>query len=349
MKEKQKRTSFKRWHPYLGEWVIMAPTTAVRPWSGNVVSSAEEKKPEYDPSCYLCPGVERAGGVKNPDYCDVYVFNNDFPSLTLESEAPDNEYAISVQEAAKGMCRVVCFSPRHNLTLAEMDENGIYAVLSAFRDQFEELSAMDVIENVIMFENKGAIIGVSNPHPHGQIYASDFVPRILKTEYTNASHYMNELDACLFCNVLAEELKSGERIVCENEHFFAFVPFFARHSFEVHIMPRRHVSAITGLDFAEMHSLAAIYREMLIRYDNLFEMSFPNITLFRNPPCANGIDPHPWHFYIEFCPPLRSRDKLKYMAGFETGGGNIINPILPKEAAEALRSLPTRHYKQRTN
>ena len=244
------------------------------------------------------------------------------------------------------MCRVVCFSPKHNVTLAEMNRGEIRSVVTAWRDQFAELSAMPDIRHVMMFENKGAIIGVSNPHPHGQIYASDFVPRIPAVQRENAERFMRDHGECLFCRILGEERAEGSRVVCENDAFTAFVPSFARYTFEVHIMPRRHVTAITGLTDDELDGLADIYHEMLIRYDNLFEMSFPNITILRNVPCDDR-DPEPYHFHIEFCPPLRSRDKLKYMAGFETGGGNIVNPSLPSESAATLRSLSSVHYKTR--
>jgi len=348
MSADRKRTSFKRWHPVLGEWVIIAPATAVRPWKGTVVQPAETGLPEYDPECYLCPGVKRAGGEVNPDYRDVFVFDNDFPSLTMESTIDGEGSSLSIPEPARGICRVVCFSPRHDITLAEMDTGSIEKVLAAFRDQYRELSSIPEIRYVMMFENKGKIIGVSNPHPHGQIYASDFIPRIPMTQYENAGRYMKENDECLFCRILDEELSDGRRVVCRNGRFAAYVPPFARHTFEVHVMPRRHVPTIAGLDDDEIRSLAEIYREVLVRYDNLYEMPFPNITIFRNAPCCGELDPEPYHFHIEFCPPLRSRDKLKYMAGFETGGGNIINPSLPRESAEVLRAVSPIHYKKRT-
>lgn len=341
-----RRHSFKRWHPVLGEWVVYAPTTAVRPWSGSTVSSSVHSLPDYDPGCYLCPGVVRAGGVSNPDYSGTYVFSNDFPSLSMNSEAPSDGSELSPAEAARGICRVVCFSPRHDLTLAEMDCDAITEVLRTFRAQFIELSAIPEIKHVMMFENKGAVIGVSNPHPHGQIYASDFVPRIPTTQLINAANFREKTGECLFCSILAQERADKARIVTENNDFVAFVPIFARHTFEVHIMPIRHVSGIDELSNSEIHSLADIYRNMLIRYDNLFQMPFPNITLFRNAPCGDDMDRTPYHFHIEFCPPLRSHDKLKYMAGFETGGGNIINPSLPEESAATLRSLSTTHYKK---
>lgn len=342
-----RRHSFKRWHPLLGEWVIFAPTTAVRPWSGSTIGSKTASQPEYDPNCYLCPGVTRAGGKQNPTYTATYVFDNDFPSLSMASEAPGDGSPLLPVEPARGICRVVCFSPKHNVTLAEMSISEIDGVLHIFRDQFIELSNTPGVKYVLMFENKGTVIGVSNPHPHGQIYASDFIPRIPLQQMETMSRHLKETGTCLYCTVIEDEMERGTGIVTHNEHFLAFVPSFARHAFETHIVPFRHVSNINELTPNELRSLASIYRDILIRYDNLFQMPFPNITLFRNAPCDKALDRTFYHFHIEFCPPLRSHDKLKYMAGFETGGGNIINPSLPEESAATLRSLPTVHYSQR--
>ena len=339
-----RRPSYKRWHPLLGEWVIMAPATAVRPWSGTTVSSPGEKEPAFDPGCYLCPGVKRAGGEINPEYDGVFVFDNDFPSFSREYSREEDDTVNPDVEPAVGVCRVVCFSPKHNITLAEMERDEVENVLSALSGQLKELSSLPDIQHVMIFENRGTAIGVSNPHPHGQIYATDFVPRIPRTMYSNAREFMRSKGKCLFCTVIEEELREGSRIVCQDDFFVAYVPSFARHVFETHIMPKRHVPYMTGLTGEELSSLAGIYREMLIRYDNLFRMPFPNITIFENAPCRSAVNPEPYHFHIEFYPPLRSRDKLKYMAGFESGGGNIINPSLPEESAEALRSVSPVHY-----
>jgi len=338
------RPSIKRWNPLLGEWTIIAPVTSGRPWSGTVVSSHIKDEPAFDPDCYLCPGVRRAGDAVNPDYTGVFVFNNDFPSLSMEYSIEEFKGVHPGDLPARGICRVVCFSPVHNLTLPEMETADIEAVLRVLCGEFTELSSIQGIENIMMFENRGKIIGVSNPHPHGQIYSTDFVPRIPWTMYSNARSSWNDRGRCLFCAVMEEELATGTGTVCQNDHFAAYVPFFARHTYEVHIMPRRHVPFITGLTGEELASLAAIYKEMLVRYDNLFTMPFPNITVFQNSPCGKDIDPEPYHFHIEFYPPMRSPDKLKYMAGFESGGGNIINPSVPAESAAALRSVPPVHY-----
>lgn len=316
--------SLKRMHPYLQEWVILAPATGDRPWNGAVLKAPEEAGPAFDPACHLCPGASRATGAANPRYTSTLVFDNDYASLSLDSRA-------------RGVCRVVCFDPRHNVTLAEMDVDGIEAVLRTFADQFRDLSSVPGMEYVMLFENKGKEIGVSNPHPHGQIYATDFIPRIPATMYASAKGFRDRQDGCIFCDVLAKELRDGSRVIARNEHFAAFVPAFARFKYEVHLMPLRHMATMTLLRDAEVRSLAELYWEVLARYDNLFGLRIPNITLFYNAPCKPGLDPEPWHFHIQFAPPVRSADKLKYLAGFETGGGNIINPSLPEESAEELR------------
>jgi UDPglucose--hexose-1-phosphate uridylyltransferase len=337
------RPSIKRWHPYLGEWVIIAPVTAGRPWSGTIVKPSEHALPPFDPGCYLCPGVIRASGQKNPQYDNVYIFDNDFPSLTSGSIESDDKTSLPGDTTARGICRVICFSPRHNVTLPLMNHMETTVVIDAISREFERLAAIPEIEHVMVFENRGSVIGVSNPHPHGQIYCTDFIPRMPLTMYKNAkSHY--RAGGCIFCRVLENELADGSRIVCENDHAVAFVPSFARHTFEVHLVPRRHTPFITGLTTGERNSFAALFNEIQIRYDNLFGMPFPNITIFQNAPIGRNIDPEPNHFRVEFYPPLRSPDKLKYMAGFESGGGNIINPSLPEESAAALRNASTIHY-----
>ena len=341
-----KRVSLKRWNPLLGEWVIIAPVTSGRPWNGSVARRQKKTYPEYDPDCYLCPGVKRASGEVNPEYKDVLVLDNDFSSLSMSYSLGD-EKRHPADLPAHGVCRVVCLSPRHNVTMAEMDKDEISKVIAAFKREYLELSSMPNIENVLIFENKGEIIGVSNLHPHGQIYATDFVPRILLSESNQAKLYMEKKGTCLFCDIMAEELQNGQRIVCRNKDFVAYVPYFARYAYEVHIIPRRHLPSIAILSNDEMQSLADIYQEILIRYDNLFEMHFPNITLFHNAPCAKGFPPEPFHFHIEFCPPLWSANQMKYLAGFETGGGNIINPAQPEESAEILKALSPIHYSRR--
>jgi UDPglucose--hexose-1-phosphate uridylyltransferase len=338
-----KAKSIKRWNPLLGEWSLFAPNTGDRPWDGAVVSSDVETTSEFESACYLCPGVKRAGGETNPEYKNVFSFDNDFASLSMDDQNSTSAVGES-DVSANGLCRVVCFSPQHNLTLAKMCLQQVAGVVSHLQIQFRELSAISEIENVMLFENKGEAIGVSNPHPHGQIYATDFIPRIPTAMYRNQADYLHKNGSCMLCDLLKQELIQDKRVVCSNRDFVAFVPPFARNKYEVYIVPRNHVTDIASLDDSAIASLSNLYHEMLIRYDNLFQISFPNITVFYNAPCKEGIDRTPWHFHIAFFPPLRSPDKLKYLAGFETGGGNIVNPSLPEDAAVELRNLSAIHY-----
>jgi len=339
-----KPSSVKCWNPLLGEWTIFAPVTDTRPWSGAVVAPIREKQPEFDAGCYLCPGVTRAGGTVNPAYNDVFIFDNDFASLTLNTPDPSYAEKYGYETPALGKCKVVCFSPRHNVTLAEMTPAEINKVLKVLCGEFTQLSAIDKIEYIMMFENKGKVVGVSNPHPHGQIYSTDFIPKMPEIMYENAKKHLDKTGKCLFCSILEKEIADKVRIVCKNEHFTAYVPYFARFKYEVHLVPNRHVPFITMLTDDELTALADIYHEMVVRYDNLFGMISPNITIFYNAPCKAHNDPASWHFHIQFLPPLRSPDKLKYLAGFESGGGNVINPSLPQNAASELKNVSAVHF-----
>lgn len=338
--------SFKRWNPLLGEWTIFAPVTDSRPWNGATLDGLKFDLPTYDPTCYLCPGVKRAGGETNPQYPGVHVFNNDFPSLTMNS-SPNPEKFHETDTPVSGICRVVCFSPQHNITLAELSADQMVGVVKAFQSEYKTLSALPEIQNVMMFENKGKIIGVSNPHPHGQIYSTDFIPKNNTIMYHNMKEHLHKTGHCLVCEIMENELKDGARIVCQNQHFVAYIPYYARFKYEMNIVPKRHVSTILELTEDELNSLAKIYNEVVIRYDNLFEVPFPNITIFYNAPCKKDLNIEPWHFHIGFYPPMRSADKLKYLAGFETGSGNIINPSLPQKSAAELRNVATLHYSKK--
>ena len=254
-------------------------------------------------------------------------------------EAPDvhrhEEFEIS--EPVHGTCRVICFSPVHNTTLAKLSQEGINDVFAIWKEEFTTLSGHEKIDNVLMFENKGRVIGVSNPHPHGQIYATGYVPRIVDKERQSFSTYYREHGTHLLTDLLEHELRKGSRIIEANEHFVVFIPYFARFVFETYIVPRRHVSTITGLNDEETGALSEIFRNTVIRFDNLFNISFPNITMHQNAPCDGREESDFFHYHIEFYPPMRDPDKLKYLAGFESGGGNIINPVKPDVAAGMMR------------
>jgi UDPglucose--hexose-1-phosphate uridylyltransferase len=337
----------RRWHPLLQEWVILAATTSERPWSGNIVASGDENEPDFDPGCYLCPGVTRASGNKNPQYVKPFAFTNDFASFSLEAPDVHRQDPFETVEPALGTCRVICFAPRHNVTLAEMSQEGLLDVVYLWKKEFCELSSNPAIHNVLIFENKGKVIGVSNPHPHGQIYATGFIPKIVQRELDSFIDYKVSHGSGLLEDLVEHELRKESRIICKNEHFVAFIPFFARFVYETYIVPIRHVAQISDLTPEETLAYAEIHHQLIVRFDNLYNMSFPNITMLHNAPTDGNHKNGNFHFHTEFYPPMRSPDKLKYLAGFESGGGNIINPVKPEDAADRLRQASTIHYKYR--
>jgi len=333
----------KRYHLLLDEWVVLAGTTNNRPWSGEKLKVEESSNLEFDPNCYLCPQVKRASGEQNPNYTSAYAFNNDFASFALNAPNSQKDERFEKTKPVCGVCRVLCYSPKHNITLAQMSELEINCVVNLWKTEFETLAKNEVIENILIFENKGKQIGVSNPHPHGQIYATDFVPKIVERELLSMQKYKSHYDSCLLCDLAAEESRKRVRIVSENAHFVAFVPFFARFVFETYIIPRRHFGRITQITEEEQVSLVQILKQVLVKFDNLYNMPFPNIMMLHNSP-INRMASDDFHFHIEFYPPMRSPDKLKYLAGFESGGGNIINPVAPEEAALQMRESSEVHY-----
>ena len=336
----------RRLNPLTGEWLLVSPHRAKRPWQGQVEAASAEQKPAYDPGCYLCPGNARSGGLQNPAYASTFVFDNDFAALLPDSPAGRaNAGGLLVAQAERGMCRVVCFSPRHDLTLAEMTPGEILPVIDLWAEQYEELGARRLIRYVQIFENKGAVMGCSNPHPHGQIWASEHLPAEPAKELLRQRQYLKRHDSCLLCDYLALEVQAGERIVCENEHCVALVPFWATWPFEAMVLPRRHLGALSEMTGVERQAIADILHRLTARYDNLFLTSFPYSMGWHQSP--TDARPHPeWHLHAHFYPPLlRSASVKKFMVGFEMLG-NPQRDITPETAAEKLRELSEVHYKQ---
>lgn len=334
----------RRWHPLLNEWVILSAKTADRPWSGEKVKRPEADLPEFDAGCYLCPGVKRASGELNPRYTGTFAFTNDFSSFAADAPETRSDDPFARHEPAKGVCRVLCFSPKHNITLAEMGPEGISDVVALWKEEYKNLSADKAIRNILIFENKGKPVGTSNPHPHGQIYATGFVPRIVKQELDAQAEYSKKYGRSLLPDLAEHELKTGDRLICRNDHFAAFIPYFARFAFETYIVPLRKVSRITDLTGEETRSFEEIFRRVIVKFDNLYNMSFPNITMLHNAPTDGDPRSEEFVFHVEFYPPMRAPDKLKYLAGFESGGGNIINPVMPEAAAGQMRKASDKHY-----
>jgi UDPglucose--hexose-1-phosphate uridylyltransferase len=337
----------RRYNPLTGEWVLVSPHRAKRPWQGQTEKLIAEKRPEYDVSCYLCPGNERAGGIMNPAYLEPFSFVNDFSSLLIDS--PGGEYdeaGLLKAKSERGFCKVICFSPRHDLTIPEMELKDIKKVVDLWQKEYIELARMPLINYIQIFENKGAIMGCSNPHPHGQIWSQESVPVEPEKESIQQKSYFNKKGKSLLTDYLQLELDKKIRILTENDHFVALSPFWGVWPFESMIISKRHFQNIAQMSESEKTGFAEIYQQVTIMYDNLFEISFPYSAGIHQCPTDGKDHPH-WHFHMHFYPPLlRSATIKKFMVGYEM----LANPqrdITPETSAEKLRSLSKVHYKKR--
>jgi len=337
----------RRYNPLLDEWILVSPHRDQRPWQGQRESGNTQSLPEYDESCYLCPGNVRANGIQNPKYTDCYVFENDFSALLQQEVAamPDDNPLFQLQPE-RGINKVVCFSPQHNLTIPEMEVAEIEKIIAAWQQQYTELGALDFINHVQIFENKGSVMGCSNPHPHGQIWAQSSLPTQVAKTQKNLLAYYEKNGRSLLQDYLAEEIKREERIVFENESFAALVPFWATWPYETMIVSKRHYNSIIQMTTKEAADFAAILKILTVKYDNLFETSFPYSAGMHQSP-TDGL-PHPeWHFHMHFYPPLlRSAQVKKFMVGYEMLG-EAQRDISPEKSATTLRNLPNIHYKSR--
>jgi UDPglucose--hexose-1-phosphate uridylyltransferase len=340
-------SSHRRFNPLTRDWVLVSQNRTNRPWQGQTERRVETAVLTYDAGCYLCPDNLRANGERNPLYAGVLAFDNDFSALRGDAPTDEvNEGGLLMARGEPGVCRVICFSPRHDLMLSRMDAPDIVSVIEVWRDECERLGSLEFINAVQIFENRGAMMGASNPHPHCQIWASHSLPNELAKEQLAQSDYFASHRSCLLCNYLALEEKAGERIVCQNEDFVALVPFWAAWPFEVMVLSRRHLGALNELSARETIGLADILAQQTIRYDNLFEMPFPySMGLHQRP--TDGHFHAQWHFHAHFYPPLlRSATVRKFMVGFELLGSPQ-RDITPESAAECLRDLPPVHYLDR--
>lgn len=339
----------RRFNQLTREWVLVSPHRAKRPWLGQVEKASPENLPAYDPGCYLCPGNARAGGVKNPAYTGTFVFDNDFAAL-LPATQPEpftlQRDSLFVAEAEQGLCRVICFSPHHDLSLPELSQTEVEEVVRTWTDQTRDLGQRDFINYVQVFENKGAVMGCSNPHPHSQVWSTSHLPNEPLKEFDAQQQYWLNRNACLLCDYLAEEIGSQERIVAQNEDFTALVPFWAVWPFEIIVIANHHCGSLTDLNVLEQASLADILRRVTARYDNLFEISFPYSMGFHQAP-TDGQPHEEWHFHAHFYPPLlRSATVKKFMVGYEMLA-EAQRDLTAEQAADRLRGLSEVHYKAR--
>ncbi|MCU7550186.1 UDP-glucose--hexose-1-phosphate uridylyltransferase [Chitinophagaceae bacterium LB-8] len=332
-----------------GDWILVSPHRTKRPWQGKVETLPPDNRPSYDPKCYLCPGNERADGSINPVYKDSFVFTNDFSALLYDT--PHGEINIDdllKAQSEKGICRVISFSPDHSLTLPLLSVEGIEKVIELWQKEFKDLSSDPSIRYIQIFENKGEIMGCSNPHPHGQIWASSSLPLELVKETREQKKYWEEKGRSLLSDYIQLELKQKERLVLENEHFVALVPFWAVWPYETMIVSKRHLQNILQFTDEEKTAFADILKKLTAKYDNLFEISFPYSAGMHQAPVNDEEHPE-WHWHMHFYPPLlRSATVKKFMVGYEM----LANPqrdVTAEWAAERLRSLSEVHYKEKVS
>lgn len=335
----------RRYNPLLDEWILVSPHRAKRPWQGQKESVTSENLPEHDETCYLCSGNLRSNGDKNPDYEACYVFDNDFPALLQNDiEFENNNSTLFQLKPEKGINKVICFSPKHNVTLAEMEVSEIENVIKTWKEEYINLGSKDYINYVQIFENKGSVMGCSNPHPHGQIWAQSSLPTQIEKTQKSLQAYFEKNNKSLLKDYVNQELQLQERIVIENEHFVVLVPFWATWPFETMIVSKRHFGNLIGLTSKESIALAEAIKGITVKYDNLFETSFPYSAGIHQAPTDRVSHPE-WHLHMHFYPPLlRSASVKKFMVGYEMLG-EAQRDISPEKSAEMLRNLPNTHYK----
>jgi UDPglucose--hexose-1-phosphate uridylyltransferase len=341
-----RKAPHRRYNPLLDEWVLCSPHRLQRPWQGQVEDAPPQTRLRYDPSCYLCPDNVRANGQKNPAYATTFAFDNDFPALLPGSDArPADDSGLLVAEPATGRCRVLCFSPRHDLTLAEMATPEIRPVVDAWAAEFETLGSDPAIGYVQVFENKGAMMGCSNPHPHCQVWATGHVPLIPAKKRAAQEAYFARHDRDLVGDYLEKELAAGERVVFRNDHWVALVPFWAVWPFEAMLVPVRRVGDLPALTAPERDALADAMRRLTVRYDNLFRTSFPYSMGFHSRPTDGHEHPY-WRLHAVYYPPLlRSATVRKFLVGYELTA-EPQRDLTAEDAAARLREQPEAHYRR---
>ncbi len=345
MKKSDYQFPHRRKNILTGEWVLVSPHRTSRPWQGEVSGPDQNDRREYEPGCYLCPGNKRANGQVNPQYENTFVFTNDFSALLENSDNYNLNYdELLIAKSERGICRVVNFSPRHDLTLAEMDESKIFNVIKTWQYEFEKLGSNPFINYVQIFENKGSIMGNSNPHPHGQIWAQESIPLEAANELKQFKKYYKKNNQSILHDYLKLELKMDERIVFQNESFVALVPFWAVWPYETLIISRRKIASILQFNKKEEKDFANALKTITTKYDNLFKISFPYSAGMHQAP-TDGKSYEEFHFHMHFYPPLlRSASIKKFMVGYEM----LAEPqrdFTPEYSAQILKEFSPVHYK----
>lgn len=334
-----------RWHPLRREWVVVAAHRQNRPWNTASVDASSVPAPSYVRDCYLCPGNRRVSGAVNDSYTGVFVFDNDHPCVGMDAERElPRPHGIYRNSPARGIARVVCYTPRHDLSLAELEPAAIAELMGVWQREYAELGAHPEVKHVLVFENRGEVVGVSNPHPHCQIYATNFVFKTIELELEAEREHLAATGRRLFQDIIEAERMDGRRMLAENATAVAFLPYFARYAYEVYVAPKASHPSIATMSPAEVSDLADVLRQVLVRYDNLWRMPFPYVMALHQAP-TDGEDYSAHHFHIQLQPPLRKPNLLKYLAGPEVGAGGFISDTSPEEKARELLLTSTTHYK----
>ena len=340
-------TPHRRKNILTGEWVLVSPHRTKRPWQGKKDQPQYPSNLDYDPNCFLCPGNHRAGGETNPPYESTFSFKNDFAAL-IESPNTSFKSGLLIAESESGLCKVICYSPNHSLTLPLMSIEAINKVIRLWQQEYRELGELENINYVQVFENKGAIMGCSNPHPHGQIWAQNSIPQEIQKKEQNQKKYWELKKSSLLGDYIKQELELKERVVLENQYFVVVVPYWAVWPYETMIVPKKHLTSISELNSVEVNSYSEILKDLTVKYDNLFETSFPYSAGIHQAP-TNNNDHQYWHWHMSFYPPLlRSAEVKKFMVGYEMFA-NPQRDITAEQAAATLRALSTIHYSLKNN
>lgn len=330
--------SHKRYNILTGEWILVSPHRSKRPWQGQNETNNNEARAKYDENCYLCAGNTRINGEVNPKYTDVFVFTNDFAALQNDSPTFNIDDGLLKAQSETGVCKVICFSPDHSKSLSDMSSEEIQKVVFAWQEQYKILGSEENINYVQIFENKGAVMGCSNPHPHGQIWSQSTLPNEVDKKNTHQLSYYKKNKRSLLGDYLEQELELKERIIFQNKHFLVLIPFWAVWPFEAMIVPKKQKQSILDLSEEESLSYAEAIAELTKTYDKLFNTSFPYSSGIHQAP-TNGLDNSHWHFHMSFYPPLlRSATVKKFMVGYEMFGSPQ-RDITAEQAAKRLRDL----------
>jgi UDPglucose--hexose-1-phosphate uridylyltransferase len=333
----------RRWHPLREEWVVYSAHRNARPWQGADKLKTRES-PEYDPTCYLCPDNPRVSGKKNPKYADVFVFENDHPVVgPLAPQTTFENDSLYRKGRASGVAKVICYDPRHNISLSQMKVEKVLKVFESFRHETIELSKNPEIKSVLIFENKGEAVGVSNPHPHCQLYATDFPLKNVTQQNAVANKYERENARNIFEDIINRERKDQVRVLAENDHAIAFIPFFARYAYEVLIFPKQAHQTLITLSSQELQGLTAVFHTVVRKFDMNYHMDFPYVMAIMQAAIDGGSYPE-FRMHLWLQPPYRQPGLIKYLAGPEIGAGNFMADTMPEEKAAELRAIDVSQY-----